>query len=133
MRWSQTVILSDEHFNALAEGLPKLRDVMCSGGEPPGGSERKSGAFRLNVARSRRMERSYSESQYISMILQDIDHLSRMFHMVQQKLRDYILTIPDVFPYLSTVLTTVTYVIPAPNASKNIIYLHLYEELITFA
>ena len=47
----KTIILSDEQVDAMAEGLPMLRDAMC-GGNPVGGSECKSGAFRLNVRRA---------------------------------------------------------------------------------
>jgi len=59
-----TIILNDEQSTR----WPKLRDAMCSG-EPVGGGDCNSGAFRLNVTRSRRMARLYSCSQYISLTL----------------------------------------------------------------
>jgi hypothetical protein len=55
-----------------------------------------------------------------------------MFSVVQQQLRDYILALQDVLPYVTVSLTSATYVEPAPDASKNINFPHMYEELITF-
>jgi len=116
----KAIILSDEHFDALAEGLPKLRRAMCCG-KHDCGSEFKSGFFRLNVTRSRRMARLYSDTQYISLTLQGIECLSRMFNVVQEQLRDYIVPILDVLSYVTTILNSVTYVDPAPNAIKTLI------------
>jgi len=118
----KTIILSDEHIDAMAVGLSKLRDAICSG-EPGGGSEFKNGAVRLNMTRSRRMARLYLNSRYISLTLPDFDYLSRMFNVVQQQLRDYIVAMQDVLPYVTSTLSSVTYVDPAPNAGKNINYL----------
>ena len=83
----------------------------------------KSCAFRLIVTISRRMSRLYSDTHYTSLNLQDIDYLSRMFNVVQEQLRDYIVAMPDVLPYVTTVLTSVTYVEPSPNSSKALITL----------
>jgi hypothetical protein len=54
-----------------------------------------------------------------------------MFNIVQQ-MRDYIVALQDVLPFVTTTLTSVTYVEPAPDASKNEDFPHLYEELIIF-
>ena len=54
-----------------------------------------------------------------------------MFNIVQQQLRDYIVALQDVLPFVTTTLTSVTYVEPAPEVSKNY-FSHLYEELISF-
>jgi len=130
--WPKTIILSDEQDYTMAVVLPKLRDAMCSGVETVCGTECKSGGFRLTITRCRRMAKLYLVSQYISLTVPDIDYLSRMFHVMQQQLRDYIVAMQDVLPYVSTALTSVTYVEPAPNTSININFPHLYEELITF-
>ena len=60
-----------------------------------------------------------------------MDYLSRMFNIVQQQLRDYIVALQDVLPFVTTTLTSVTYVEPAPEVSKNY-FSHLYEDLISF-
>jgi len=52
----------------------------------------------------------YVDSQFISMNLQAIEYLSRMFIIVQQQLRDYIVALQDVLPYVTATLTSVTYV-----------------------
>jgi len=61
-----------------------------------------------------------------------MDYLARLFHVIQQQLRDYILALPDVLSYVTTSLTSVSYIEPMPNASKHIDYPRLYEELVTF-
>jgi len=48
-------------------------------------------------------------------------------YSVQQQLRDYILALQDVLPYLTATLATVTYLEPVPEASKNINFPHKYE------
>jgi len=55
-----------------------------------------------------------------------------MFSLLQEQLRDYIVALQDILPYLTATLTSVTYFEPAPDASKNINFLRLYEELIPF-
>jgi hypothetical protein len=127
---TKTIILNDKHVYVLAESLAKLLDAVCSGGDHVIGSECKNGTFRLNVTRGCRTTRLYSDSQYISLTLPDIDYLSRMFNVVQQQLQYYIVAMPDL--YVTTALTSVTYVEPEPKTSKHFNYPHLYEELITF-
>jgi len=55
-----------------------------------------------------------------------------MFSVVQQQLRDYIVPIQHVLPYITATLTSVTYVDPAPDANKNINFPRFYGELIHF-
>ena len=54
----KTIVLSDEHVDAMAVGLRKLRDAMCNW-ELADGSGFKSGAFRIKVRRIRRKTRLY--------------------------------------------------------------------------
>jgi len=99
--WSKAIILNDEDVYAFVEGLAKMRDAVCSG-EPIDGF--KSFAFRLNVTRSRRIPRIYLDSQYISLTLPDIEYLARIFNVVQQELRDYIVAMPNLLSYVTTAL-----------------------------
>jgi hypothetical protein len=55
-----------------------------------------------------------------------------MFNIVQQQLRDYIVALQNVLPFVTKTFTSVTYVKPSPDASKNVDFPHLYEELISF-
>jgi hypothetical protein len=50
-----------------------------------------------------------------------------MFGVVQQQLRDYIVALQDVLPYVTATLTSMTYVYPPHDAYKNINYPLLYE------
>jgi hypothetical protein len=63
--------LSDEQVDAMVEGLPMLRDAMCSGETSLGDRESETGAFRLDVTRRRRTAYLYVDSQLISISLQD--------------------------------------------------------------
>jgi hypothetical protein len=55
-----------------------------------------------------------------------------MFNIVQQQLRDYIVALQDVLPFVTTTLSSVTYTKPSPDANKNVDFPHLYKELISF-
>jgi hypothetical protein len=61
-----------------------------------------------------------------------MEYLSRMFNIVQQQLRDYIVALQDVLPFVTNTLTSVTYVEPSRDARKNVDFPHMYEELISF-
>jgi len=89
--------------DALAENMPTLRDDMCSG--EAGGHRCESGSARLDLKNSRRTARLYVDSQFISLTLQDVEYLTRMFSIVLQQLRDYIVPHQDVFPYVTATLT----------------------------
>ena len=105
-------ILIDSELDAMKKALPMLRVAMCSGEPSTGSRSCKSGAFRLDVTRSRRTARLYVEWHFIFLTLHDIDYLSCMFSVVQQQLRDYILALQDVLPYGTATLTAMTYVDP---------------------
>jgi len=126
----KTLILNDEQVDALAETLPTLREDMCIG--EARGRSCESGASRMDVTRSWRTARLYVDSEFISLTLKDIEYLSRMFIIVQQQLCDYIVALQDVLPHVSATLTSVTYVEPAPEASKNVHFSHHHEGLISF-
>jgi len=55
-----------------------------------------------------------------------------MFNIVHQQMREYVLALLDFLSYVTMSLTSVVYVEPMPNASANINYPHLYEELVSF-
>jgi len=64
--------------------------------------------------------------------LQVIEYLSCMINIVQQHLRDYIVGLQDVLLFVTTKLTSVTYVEPFLDAIKKVDFPHLHEELISF-
>ena len=91
----KTLILSEEQVDALAEALPTLRDEICCGGTlvEVAGAE---WCLPADLTRSRPTARLYVDSHFISLTLQDIEYLSRMYGIVQQELRDYIVALQDV-------------------------------------
>jgi hypothetical protein len=52
----------------------------------------------------------------------NIDYLSRMFSVVQQQLRDNIVALQDVLPYVTATLTSVTYVDQHQKQVKTLIF-----------
>jgi len=54
-----------------------------------------------------------------------------MFHVIQNQLNAYILTLPDILAYTATAYTSVNFIETPPNASKHILYQQLFEELKT--
>jgi hypothetical protein len=123
---SETIVLADEHVDRLAERLPKLMYETSSSG---GGSDN----FRLTLnRRDGGAARLYLNAQYINLRSQDLRYLTRMFHIVQKQLRDYIIAMPDVLSYVRASLTSTSYIEPAPNASQHVNYPHLYEESVSF-
>jgi len=91
----------------------------------------KEGDFSLNTTGSYRIVRLYLDKQYIGLRLGDLQNLSRMLHVLQNQLKVYTLSLPDVLAYVTVALTSVNYVEPAPNASKHIVYTQLFDELKT--
>jgi len=55
-----------------------------------------------------------------------------MYNIVQQQLRDHIVALQDVLLFVTNTSTSVTYVEPSPDTSKNVVFPHLYEELVNF-
>jgi hypothetical protein len=122
---SKTIALVDEHVEWLEERLPK---VMCETS-----SSSSNDNFRLTPNRhSGGAVRLYLNAQYINLTSQDLRYLTRMFHIVQKQLLDYIIALADVLSYVTASLTSTSYIEPAPNASQHLNYPHLYEELILF-
>ena len=126
-----SLILSDEQVAALADSLPAIRDSMCVGGDRVI-IKCESGNFRLHIPKRHRSARLFVGTEYISLTQPDMDYQVRVFHILQQQLRDYISALPDVLSYVTSFLASATYVEPQANASTNIDYPHLYEELVTF-
>ena len=83
------------------------------------------------IAENLRVGSTYFGTQYISLIQLDLQYFVRMFQIVKQQLSDYTAALPDVLSYVSSSVTSVTYVEPVPNASDHIDYRHLFEELVT--
>ena len=92
----------------------------------------ESGNFRLHTPWRHRSGRLFVGTEYISLTQPDMDYLVRVFHILQQQLRDYIIALPDVLSYVTSSLASASFVEPQPNASTIIDYPHLYEELVTF-
>ena len=62
-----------------------------------------------------------------------MDYLLRVFPILQQQLRDYISALLDVLSYVTSSFASTSFVETQANASTNIDYPHLYEELVTCA
>jgi len=130
-RGSKSLILTEEKVATLADCLPAIRDSICVGGDRVIiKCERDN--FRLHTPGRHGSVRLFVGMEYISRSQPDMDYLVRVILIIQQQLHDYIIALPDVLSYMTSSLTSTSYIDPAPNASKNIDYAHLYEELVTF-
>jgi len=67
------------------------------------GSE--SGSFHLSPPKNYGSARLYFGTQYINPTILDLQHLARMFHIVQQQLRDYTIAFPDLLCYVISSVT----------------------------
>ena len=126
---SKSIILKDKHIDTLADCLPKMLVSICNGGGTGAGCV--TGAFLLSPAKNFGSARLYFGTQYISLTILDLQYLARMFHIVQQQLHDYTTALPDVLSYVTSSVTSVTYVEPMLNATDHIDNRHLFEELVT--
>jgi len=111
----------------MAECLPRICESIC-GNENYGCKE---GDFRLKTMKSYRIARLYLDNHYIDLRLGDLQYLSRIFHVVQNQLKVYTLSLTDVLAYVTVALTSIIYVEQAPNASKHIVYSQMFDELKT--
>jgi len=80
----------------------------------------------------RGLTRLYVGIEYICLTSLVLHYLTRLFNIVHQQMRDYVVALPDLLSYVTMSLTLVVYVEPIPNASAHINYPHLYEELVSF-
>ena len=131
---SKAIILTDEQVYTLAQCLPTIADAMCKEAEVETPVIKcESVNFRLGMPKRRRgLTRLYVGSEYTCLTSLDLHQLARMFNIVHQQLRDFVLALPDLLPYVTISLTSVVYVEPMLNASAHINYPHLYEELVSF-
>jgi len=128
---SKSLILFDDQVAALADCLPAIRDSMCVGGDRVV-IKCERGKFRLHTPKRHRSSRLFVGTEYISLTQPDIDYLLRVFPILLQHLRDYIMALPDALSYVTSSLASTSFVEPQDNASTIIDYPHLYEELVTF-
>jgi len=128
---SKSLILADEQVAALADCLPAIRDSMCVAGDRVV-IKCESGNFRLHTPKRHGSARLFVGTKYISLTQPDIVYLLRDFPILQQQLRDYIIALPDVLSYVTSSLASTSFFEPQANASTNIDYPQLYEELVTF-
>ena len=89
--------LTDEQFDTLAGRLPAIRDSMLVG------VDRfiikcESGNIRLHPPKKHGSDRLFVGTEYISLTQPEMDYLVRVFHTLQQQLRDYIIALPDCCP-----------------------------------
>jgi len=128
---SKSFIFANEQVAAMADCLPAVRDSMCVGGDRDV-FKCESGNIRLHTPRRHGSARLFVGTDYISLTQPDMHYLVRVFPIMQQQLRVYLITMPVVLSYVTSSLVSPTYVEPPPTASTFINYHRLYEELVTF-
>jgi hypothetical protein len=119
------LVLNDRHVKTLTEILPRICESMCRGEN----YEYRDEDIRLNTTPGWLVAKMTLNKKYISLRLVELQHLSRMFHVVQNQLDAYTNALPDVLSYVTAALSSSADIEPAPTASKHIVYPQLYEEL----
>jgi len=102
---SKSLILTDEQVAALADCLPDIRDSMCIGRNRVV-IKCESANIRLHTPKKHGSARLFVGTEYISLTQPDMDYLMRVFPILQQQLRDYIITLPDVLSYVTSSLAS---------------------------
>jgi len=74
---------------------------------------------------------SNKNKKSINLKLSEMRHLSYIFFMIQNQLIKYTEAMSDVINYVLTALGSTSYVEPPANASENILYFQLFEEIKT--
>ena len=74
---------------------------------------------------------SNKNKKSINFKLPKLRHFSYIFFMVQNQLNKYTETMSDVINYVLTAIGSTSYVEPPTNASKNILYYQLFQEIKT--
>jgi hypothetical protein len=122
------LVLNERHVKTMTEILPRICESMCRGEN----YDYSDGDFRLNAqGGSGSIARMTINKKYMSLRLGELQHLSRMFHVVQNQLDAYTNAMPSVLAYVTAALSSTTYIDPTADASKLILYPQLYEELKT--
>jgi len=98
----KSLILTDEEVTALADGLPAILESMCVGGDRVI-IKCESGNFRLQTPKRHGL---FVGTEYKNLSQPDMDYLVRVFHILQKKLRDYIIALPDVLSYITSSLAS---------------------------
>jgi len=104
---------------------------MCVGGDRVV-IKCEGGNFRLHNPRRHGSARLFVGTEYISLTEPDMDYLLQDFPILQQQLGVDIIALTDVLSYVTSSLASTSFVEPQANASTNIDYPHLYEELVAF-
>ena len=79
------------------------------------------GSFRVAIL--------YLDKQYMSVWIVGLQYHLKLFHVIQNNLTAFTLSLPDALSYITGALTTTTYVEPTPNVCEHIMYPQLFEEL----
>jgi len=107
-RRSKIILFTEKHIYMLAQCLPKMLVSICNGFRAAFFVRCESGAFRLSPPRNYGSARLYFRTQYISLMKIALQYLARMFHVVQQKLSDDALALPDVLSCVASSINSVT-------------------------
>ena len=124
---AKPITLTEQHVSAMAAHLPGLCEDMCN-------NEHylwKDDVLKLTTTGSYWVARFFLDRQNISFKLNELRYLFNVFHAVQNQKTLYTLALSDVLTYARAALSSPSYVAPDPNASKLILYEHLFDELKT--
>jgi hypothetical protein len=93
---SQSITLTAQHVNTLAEHLPELYDAVYLGKR----YSYKDGEFKLQCSGTDSVARLYLNKRFVTLKDCDIRYLTGMLHLVQTQQTQYTLAREDVVAYV---------------------------------
>jgi len=126
---STPIVLTDQHVKTLSEHLPAQIDTLWRGDfYVMDGEYAMHSASPFNTAILTMGKKKNRKSVFIK--LNDLRYLAYIFPMVENQLQ-YTEAMPDVINFVLATLNSTSSVEPPADASNNILYYQLYEELKT--
>ena len=128
---SAPIILTDQHVKTLSDHLPGQIDALWRGDfyNVMDGEFAMHSASPFNTAILTVGKKKNRRSVLIK--LNDLRYLAYIFPLVENQLAKYTEAMPDVMNFVLATLNSTSSVDPPANASNNVLYYQLYEELKT--
>jgi len=121
------ITLAKPHVDILSTHLERLYNEQCNASQ----YTVKDGDFKLSTSGVNKVAKLTLNKQTINLKLDEIKYLMTMFYVVRNQLDLFLSVQQDLMIYVTSALSSTTYVTPDSNLSPLINYTQLFEELKT--
>jgi hypothetical protein len=119
------IIVTETQVRFLAEHITRMCESLCNNES----TSFKDGYLRLTTTGSIKAARLYLGKQYMSLKLQELRYIRDMFCIIHNQQILYLRALPDVLSYVTAAQSSANYIEPHINASNDILYPQLFDEL----